>query len=272
MANPISSQVWTKEAMAAYMQETLQTALVASAIADFKMGVKTIENPYPSNVSTTVNSPMTGAYTPADVGTNDESLVVATEAITSFHVRDFERVFADYDLGKTYLDLAVADLKEKIDAALLLELSNAATSEVTVTGGFTKTNILDKLAEANQYFQGYAQSLNGTFVVMDAADTVALVQAGLAAGFNFADNFLNNGFAGQTPLGHSVYVVRGTLPTDIAIAGVKGVATVGIGDKLITIEEKAVSGKTGIEYAVFTYYAAKLWNNAKPLIVKFDLA
>jgi len=272
MANTIADQVWTTEAMASDMQATLQSMLHAKRIANFKMGVKTIENPYPTDVTATVNSPMTGSYTAADVVTNDDSLVVDTEAIVPFHVRDFEKVFADYDLAKTYLDLASEELRAKIDGALYTELAAGAANTVTVTGGFTKANILDSIAEATQYFAGYSKAINGTFIAVTPAHITLLSQAGAVTGFNYSDATLNNGTSeGQNIFGMEIYVSR-ELPATTALAGVKGVATVGIGESLVSVEKKAVDGKTGMQYVSIAYYEAKLWNNAKPLIVKFALA
>lgn len=272
MANTIAPQVWTEESMASYMQDTLQSMLHAGRIADFKMGVKTIENPYPTDVTATVNSPMTGSYVAGDIVTNDDELVVDTEAIVPFHVRDFERVFSDYDLAKTYLDLASEELRSKIDGALYTELSAGAGNTVTIAGGFTKLNILDSIAESTQYFAGYSKSINGQFIAITPAHLTLLVQAGAVSGFNYADAVLTNGTnEGSNVFGLEIYVSR-ELPADTAIAGVKGVSTVGIGEAMVSVEKKAVDGRTGMQYVSIAYYEAKLWNNAKPLIVKYDLA
>lgn len=270
MANTISEFTWTHEKLSEYMQDFLRSMLVAAVISDFKEGVKYIENPYGSTATVTTNSPMKGAYTPADFTTTDDELLVDTEEIYSVHIRDFEKVFSDFDLGLDQAQRAAQALKEKVDAALLSELATNAGNTVTVAGGFTSANVISSVAEASQYFVGYSNTLAGTYMVIDSTSVPAFIVAGASNGFSFADSVLNNGFY-TSFMGHDIYVVRGLLPTDTAIAGVKGASTTGTGGA-IKIEEKMVSGKTGVEMAFIMYHTSKLWTNNEDLVVKFDLA
>lgn len=269
MANTISTFTWSREKKSAVMQEFLRSMLVAREISEFREGVKYIDNPYSTVGTLTTNSPMTGDYTVPDITTTDDQLLVNKEAIYAFHIRDFESVFADYDLGMDQLRKAAYKLAEDIDKDLFTELSTNATNTVTQSGGFTAATVIPKLAEVSQYFLGYDNAVNGTYVVIDADQTPAFIEAGAGNGFSFADAVLNNGIFGSF-MGHDVYVVRGTLPTNVAIAGVKKASTTGIGGA-IKIEEKAVTGKTGMEFAAIEYHTSKLWNNNEDLVVNIDL-
>jgi len=272
MANTISTTTWTHEAKESTLQMNLESMVVAKRISEFKSGVKTIENPYTDAVAVTLNTPMTGAYTPADITTVDDSLTVTDEAIYPFHIRNFEEVFSNFDLGAKHLSIASSKLAQEIDKDLFVRLAAGASNTITVTGGFTAANVIASVAGLSQYLAGYENSLNGSYLIVDADQMPAFVEAGALNGFTFADSVLNNGWTGKDFMGHELYVVRGTLPTDVAIAGIKGASTTGTGVQGVTLEEKGVSGKTGMEYAAYVYFKSALWNNAEDLVVTFDLA
>lgn len=272
--NTISTTTWTHEAKERTLQENLESMVVAKRISEFKTGVKTIENPYTDAAAVTVNTPMSGDYTPADVTTVDDSLTVTDEAIYSFHIRNFEEVFSNFDLGAKHLSLAASKLAQKIDEDLFAQLDAAATgaNRIAVAGGFTAANLHSEVAKLSSFLSGYENSLNGSYLIIDASQTPAFEEAGVLSGFNSSDAFLSNGFTDKNLMGHEIYVVRGTLPANVAIAGVKGISTTGTGTSGVTIEEKGVSGKTGMEYAAYVYYKSAVWNNNKDLVVAYDLA
>ena len=270
MANTISRYTWTREAKAATMQDFLRSMLVAKEISDFKEGVKYIDNPYSSDAAVTTNTPMTGAYTVSDITTTDDQLLVNTEEIYSYHIADFEKVFSDFDLGSDQLRRGAYALAKKVDTALLTELSANAGNTVAVAGGFAVATVPAKIAEISSHFLGY-DAVYGHYLVIDNTQTAAFIEAGATNGFSFADATLNNGMFGRI-MGVDIYVVRaGVLPAGTAVAGVKRASTTGIGGA-IKIEEKAVSGKTGMEFAAISYHTSKLWENNKPLVVNVNLA
>jgi hypothetical protein len=267
----LSNFTWTHAKKAAVMQEYLESMTVAREISDFKVGDKFIHNPFPTPGAVTVNSPMTGTYTPATLTTTDDTLEVNREAIYSTHLFDFETKFADYDLAMEVLKLASAKLVEDMDKELFAILSAGAANTVTVSGGFTATNVISSVAEAIGHVSGFANVMNGLYIVIDNTQMPAFVTMGATNGFSFADAVLSNGLSGQV-MGADLYIVRaGQLPTDVGILGVKKASTTGtIGS--IVIEEKMVSGKTGTEFVAINYSRSALWNNNKDLVVKFDLA
>ena len=272
MANTISSTTFTHEAKENVLQMNLESMTVAKRISEFKSGVKVIENPYTDAVAVTLNTPMTGGYTPADITTVDDSLTVTDEAIYSFHIRNFEEVFSDFDLGSKHLSIASSKLAQAIDKDLFVQLAAGASNTITVTGGFTAANVIEEVSKLSAFLAGYENSLNGSYLIIDADQMPAFVEAGALSGFNSADSFLNNGFTGKDYMGHEIYVVRGTLTATTALAGIKGASTTGTGVQGVTLEEKGVSGKTGMEYAAYVYFKSALWHNAEDLVVKYDLA
>lgn len=270
--NTISTTTWSHEAKETTLQRNLESMVVAGRISEFKTGVKTIENPYTDAVAVTLNAPMTGGYTPADITTVDDSLTVTDEAIYPFHIRNFEEVFSDFDLGAKHLSIASAKLAQEIDKDLFVQLDAGAANTIAVAGGFTAANVIGEVAKLSQHIAGYENALNGSYLVIDASQMPAFVEAGALNGFTFSDSVLNNGFTGKDFMGHELYVVRGTLPTDVAIAGIKGASTTGTGVRGVTLEEKGVSGKTGMEYAAYVYFKSAVWEQGKALVVKYDLA
>lgn len=267
----LSTYTWTHAKKASIMQEYLESMTVARAISDFVVGKKYIHNPFPTPGAVTVNSPMTGLYTPVTLTTTDDSLEVNREAIYNTHLFDFETTFADYNLANEVLKLASAKLAEDMDRELLAILAAGAGTTINVSGGFTKVNAFDSIASAVGVLSGYTQSMNGLYIVIDNTQVPAFISAGATAGFTFADAVLNNGLMGNI-MGFDIYTVRaGQLPANTAIAGIKKASTTGTGGA-IKIEEKQVSGKTGTEFAAINYSRSALWNNNQPLVVKFDFA
>lgn len=271
MANTINAEFfWTHDKQSEYMQDFLRSMLVAAEISEFKEGAKYIENPYTSTATVTTNSPMAGTYSVQNITITDDELLVNTEEIYPIHIMDFEKVFADFDLGLDQLRKASYELAKKVDQALLSELATNAGNTVTVAGGFTTANVFNKMAEVSSTLLGY-DGIDGYYLVIDNTQTQAFIEAGAGNGFSFADSTLKNGMFAQL-FGFDIYVVRaGILPADTAVAGVKKASTTGTGGS-IKIEEKRVSGKTGMEIAYIMYHTSKLWNNAEDLVVKIDLA
>lgn len=271
MANTHNAEFfWSHEAQSDTMQDFLRSMLVAGKISEFKEGVKYIENPYASDATVTTNSPMAGTYSVSDITITDDELLVNTEEIYPIHIMDYEKVFGDFDLGLDQLRRASYQLAKKVDTALLTELATNAGNTVTVAGGFASGTVISKMAEVSGVLAGY-DSVEGLYLVIDNTQVQAFVEAGAGNGFSFSDSTLNNGLFAKL-FGFEIYVVRaGVLPANTAIAGVKKASTTGTGGS-IKIEEKGVTGKTGMEIAYIMYHTSKLWNNNEDLVVKLDLA
>lgn len=266
----LSDTTFSIRKKSAIMQAYLQSMVVAREISDFQDGVKFLTNPYETLGSVEVNSPMTGTYTVSNLTTTDDTLEVNREAIYNKHIFDFESRFAQYNLAMEFLKGATSKLVEAIDTQLFSELNTNAGNTVAVGGAFTSNNVIPSLAEASGYLAGYSESMNGLFLVIGNSSLPAFQEMGATNGFSFADSVLRNGLAGQI-MGFDLYVVRdGQLPANSALAGIKRVFSTGTNGG-IQIEEKHVSGKTGKEFAAYTYYNSKVWNNSTPLVVNFTL-
>lgn len=265
----LSTYTWTHAKKASVMQEYLESMTVAGAISDFVVGKKFIHNPFPVPGALTTNSPMAGTYVVANFNSTDDTLEVNRESIYNTHFFDFETRFADYDIALETLKIASAKLAEDMDRELFAILEAGAGNTVPVAGGFTAGNVIASVSQALGFVSGYANVTNGLYLVIDNLQLPAFVQMGATNGFSFADAVLMNGLGG-TLMGADLYVVRaGQLPADTALFGVKKASTTGIGGA-IHIEEKQVSGKTGMEFVAVNYSRSALWNNNQPLVVKFD--
>lgn len=271
MANTISTFTWTHEKESAFLQEFFESQVFAKQISRFKTGIKVLENPYMEEPVTTVSSPITNLYTPQDLVTVDENLTVNKESKAAAHILDYEERFSDYNLGAEFLMKIAKKHAIDVDKDLALELATNAGNTITVGGPFTSTNIIDMIALADGYLSGYAEAMNGTYLWIDSTSMPAFTVTGALNGFSFADSVLKNGYTGKNFMGHEIYVSRGTLPADTALAGIKKVSSTGTGGD-VHIERKGVSGKFGIEYATVMYYTSKLWTNSEDLVIKYDLA
>ena len=161
---------------------------------------------------------------------------------------------------------------EKIDAYVISTYDTNAGESLTISGGFTSANVISNLGAILGKLSGYAQAYKGIYLVIADTDVSAFVQAQVANGFNYADRAIKNGLVGNY-MTIDIHVVRSAqFPTNKRIAGVKGMNTYAIAEGRIKYEEKAVSGKTGMEVAVFAYCGAKVWNNWANLTISINVA
>lgn len=269
--NTLSDFTWTIEKESAFLQEYFESMVFAQRISRFKSGIKVLENPYMTEPTTTVSTPITNTYTVATLETTDEDLTVSKESKAATHIFNYEKQFADYNLGSEFLQKVAKKHAIDVDKDLATELATNAGNTVTVGGAFTASNIISEVAKADAYLTGYANSLAGTYFWIDASQMPALTEVGALNGFKVADSVLMNGYTGKDFMGHEVYVSRGTLPADTALIGIKGASSTGTGEG-IHVERKGVTGKFGIEYASVVYFNSKLWTNAEDLVVKYDLS
>jgi hypothetical protein len=271
MANTISNRTYRDKYRSAMFQEILRSAVVAADIAEVdRSGAKFIDNPY-TNAPVVTNSAITGLYTVSEFTTTDDRLTVEREFKFSEHIFDFEESLTRFDVFANRTKEAAFAIANDIDKYVLDIFVTGAGENVSVAGGFTTSNVIPALASIRAKVAGYAQAHNGVFLVMEAADTAAFIQTQALNGFSMADSALKNGFIGSY-VGVDLYVVRdGVLPTNHRLAGVKKVMTYAepVGIKM---EEKMVSGKTGIEFVAYGYVGAKVWNNHKNLLIDVDLS
>jgi len=284
MANTIASRVYRDKYRSATLDTLLRGAMVSESItAVDRSNNKRIQSPYSSTPTIEVRA-LAGTYTPADFTTTDDTLTVTDEFIVGEHIMDFQESLTQFDLFAARTEQMAFNVAKKIDEFVLNNLCEDGTGTYTTpAGGFTTAaNVNEIFANINAQVDGYADSYNGKFVVLENTDMVGLYQAGASNGFTFSDNVLNNGKVGQW-MGVDIYVVRTGTFTDATVgtitwtnaghrvAGVKNVATTALPGGIKT-EEKMVSGKTGMEVATYGYVGFKLWAPKVTLVIDITLA
>lgn len=243
-----------------------------------------IQSPYGTASTVTVQA-LTGTYLVADFTTTDDTLTVTDEFIVGEHIMDFQDSLSNFDLFASRTEQTAYDVAAKIDNYVINNLCEDGTGTYTTpTGGFTTAaNVNEIFANLVSKVAGYTEAYYGNmFVVLENTDMVGVIQAGATNGFNNADAVLNNGKVGQW-MGVDIYVVRSGAYTDATVGtktwtnaghrvfGVKGVSTYAQPGGIKT-EEKAVSGKTGMEIATYGYVGFKLWTPKLGLIVDITLS
>jgi len=284
MANTIASRVYRDKYRSATLDTLLRGAMVSESItAVDRSNNLRIQSPY-SSTPTVVVQALAGTYSPADFTTTDDVLTVTDEFIVAEHIHDFQESLTQFDLFAARTEQMAFNVAKKIDEFVLNNLcENGTGTYTTPAGGFaTAANVNEIFANINSQVDGYSDSYNGKFVVLENTDMVGLYQAGATNGFTFADNVLNNGKVGQW-MGVDIYVVRTGTFTDATVgtvtwtnaghrvAGVKNVATTALPGGIKT-EEKMVSGKTGMEVATYGYVGVKLWAPKVTLVIDITLA
>ncbi len=279
MANTFGTSTTSKALRDKYrlaqLDQALRNALVAEEVCIVdRSDLKTISNPYITAVATVIQA-VAGTYSPAALTTTDEQLTVTDEAIASTHIFDFEAVTANFDLFYEANRAITNSLVQAVDKWVINSLCEDGTGTLnTPVGGFTTpANFLAILAGIQAKVAGYADALNGTYVIVENSDLVGILQSQAAQGFNFADRALNNGLLTQM-LGVDIYVVRDGTFVDAAttsasgsktwtnaghrVGGVKKVTTYA-SPRGVHFEEKGVTGKTGMEVAGIAYIGFKVW-------------
>lgn len=282
--NTVSSRGWRDKYYKATMQQVLRNALVAEAICEVDRSDNyRIQNPY-SNQPTAAIQALTGTYSVSAWTQTDDTLTVTDEVIYGEHIFDFERLLNNYDLFANRVDEMAYAIATGIDKFVLNNLCEDATGTYTTpAGGFTTAaNINTIMANLLSKTAGYANQFSDHFLVIENTDLVGFVQAQATNGFAFADRALNNGFIGQY-MGVDIYVVRTGTFVDETIGtttvtnsghrvfGVKRVSTYAT-PRDMKVEEKMVTGKTGVEIAVYGYVGFKLWAQHTGLVVDITLA
>lgn len=249
----------------------LRKALVAEKICEVdRTGMKTLQNPYSSQPTATVQV-ISGNYTIGTYQTTDDTLTVSQEVIYAEQVYDFETTLTRFDLFANRTNEQNFAVAYAIDKYVLNELvKNAGDTFVTASGGFqTAANLSTILANLISKVSGYSELFNGMYLVIENTDLVGIIAQEVVLGFNFADMALKNGWVNNI-LGVDIYVVRtGTFQTYSAgsnsfqnqskrLFGVKKTTTYAE-PQGIKYEEKGVSGKTGKEVVTYGYIGAKVW-------------
>lgn len=268
--------------------QALRNAVVAEEICMVdRSDLKTISSPYITAMSTVVQA-VVGTYTPANITTTDDTLTVADEFIVSGQIKGFEKIISNFDLFYAANTAMTNSVVTAIDKWVLNELAAGATGAYTTpAGGFTtSSNIVTIISNIIAKTAGYADALNGLYVVVENTDLTGIVQAQTSIGFQYADKAATNGLVGSM-LGVDIYVVRsGTFVTAATtsasgsktwtnngcrVAGVKKVATYAF-PRGLQFEEKGVTGVTGMEVVCYGLVGFKQWTPTAALTIKITLA
>lgn len=283
MPNTISTKTYRDKYRLANLDTLLRAALVAEKICSVdRSGVKTIQNPYGSQPTTTIQA-IAGTYSVATYTTTDDTLTVADEFIVAEQVFDFEQTLTNFDLFANRTDEQAYSVATAIDGFVINALTLGATGTYsTPTGGFTTasnvnvimSNLISKVA-------GYADTYKGLFLVIENTDIPGFIQAQATNGFSFADAALNNGWMASY-MGVDIFVVRtGTFVSATQgtktfanashrLFGVKNVTTYAA-PQGVMFDEKGVSGKTGKEVVTYGYIGVKVWATKAALLVNITL-
>lgn len=262
----------------------LRNALVTEKICDVdNSDFKRIQNPYGSQPTATVQA-VAGTYSVTAWTVTDDALTVTDEVIYGEHIFAHEEFFASMDIAASRLDNMMYAVAFGVDKFVLNNLCEDATGTYTTpAGGFTTAlNINEIVANLSSKVMGYSDTYKGLFLVIENTDVVGFMQAQLTNGFSYADAALKNGFMTNYG-GIDIYVVRtgtfvsATIGTTTVtnsghrVFGVKGVATYA-SPRGMQYEEKAVTGKTGKEIAVYALIGFKLWAQKAGLVVDITIA
>jgi len=272
LANTISTKTYRDKYRLANLDKILRAALVAEKIAIVdRSGLKTLQSPYGSQ-PTTVVSALTGTYAVAAYTTTDSTLTVADEFKVAEQVYDFEQTLGNFDLFANRADEQAYSVATAIDSFVLNSFAGASgvSTYTTPVGGFTTAaNLNVIMSNLISKVSGYSEVYKGMYLVLENTDITGVIQAQATNGFSFADSALNNGFL-TSYMGVDIYVVRtGTFVTATVgtqsftnsgkrLFGVKNTATYAA-PQGIKIEEKMVSGSTGMEIVTYGYIGAKVW-------------
>jgi hypothetical protein len=288
MANTLSTKTLRDKYRAAQIEQALRKAVVAEKVCIVDSSdLKTISSPYITAVSVTAQA-VVGTYSPAAITTTDDTLTVTDEFIAATHIFHFETATSNFDLFYAANVAMTNALVEAVDKWVLNELcENGTGAYTTPAGGFTtSTNVITILTNIIAKTAGYADALNGLYVVVENTDLTGIITAQTASGFNFADRALNNGLIGNM-MGVDIFVVRSGTFVDATttsasgsktwtnanhrVGGVKKVATYAR-PRWMTFEEKGVTGKTGMEVAGICYAGFKQWTPRADLTIDITLA
>lgn len=264
-------------------QQILKRSLVANAICDISQsGEKYIANPYSSNVTAVVQA-LAGTYSVSAFTTTEDTLTVADEFIYGEHVFDFEETHVRMDLMADRMEKISYAIKAAMDIWAVNELCESGTGTYSTPAGAltTPANWPVVIANLNAKLAGYSTyTSNGFYFVIEAGDTVGLMQYQFGSGFSYADASLNNGLIGHIG-GFDIYVVLDSTFVDAAATSVSGTKTwTNSGHRVAGVkrtatwsnlparwEEKGVTAKTGKEVVGYSYGGLRVWNNAAALTI-----
>lgn len=283
MSNTIANKVYRDKYRSAVLDSLLSRALISEAVFEKDTsGLKTINNPYGSQPTSTVQA-IAGTYNVAEYTTHDDALTVTDEIVVAEHVYDFEETLTNFDLfTNRTMEQAMSVARDADKYALNVILDGAGEAYSTPAGGFTTAaNTKTIFSKLISKVSGYADNYRGYFIVLENSDISGVIESQLGSGFSYADSALRNGFL-TNYAGVEIYVTRDdTYVTDTIgtktvtndghrLFGVKKIATFCMPGGF-KFEEKGVTGKTGMEVVTYSYIGAKAWKTKEDLLVDITI-
>ena len=285
--NSLSTKTLRDKYRAAQIQQALKNNVVAEKICIVdRTDAKTISSPYISAMTTVVQA-VAGTYTPANITTTDDTLTVADEFIVSGQIKGFEKILSNFDLFYAANQAMVNSLTVAIDKWVLNCLCDEGTGTYdTPAGGFsTAANVVEIISQIIGKTAGYADAMNGLYVVVENTDVPGIVTQQMNTGFRYADDAATNGLLGSIGA-VEIYVVRtGTFVTAATttvsgtktwtnaghrVAGVKKVSTYAF-PRGLQFEEKGVTGMTGMEVVAYGLVGFKQWTPTAGLTIDITI-
>lgn len=286
--NSLSSKTLRDKYRAAQIMQALRNQVVGEEVCMVdRSDLKTISSPYVTAMSTVVQA-VVGTYTPANITTTDDTLTVADEFIVSGQIKGFEKITSNFDLFFAANQAMTNSVVTAIDKFVVNNLAQDGTGTYTTpAGGFTTSaNVITIISNIISKTAGYADAMNGLYVIVENTDLVGIIPAMATSGFRYADDVLSNGRYGSI-LGVDIYVVRsGTFANETTsttsgtktwtnsgkrVGGVKKVATYAF-PRGLQFEEKGVTGVTGMEVVCYGLVGFKQWTPTASLTIKITLA
>lgn len=286
--NSLSTKTYRDKYRAAQIQQALRNAVVAEKVCIVdRTDAKTISSPYITAMSTVVQG-VVGTYSPANITTTDDTLTVADEFIVAGQIKGFEDILSNFDLFFAANTAMTNSVVTAIDKWVVNNLCEDGTGAYTTpAGGFTTSaNVATILANIISKCSGYADAMNGFYVIVENTDLTGIIPAQTSQGFSYADAALNNGFV-TSMLGVDIYVVRsGTFVNETTstasgtktwtnsghrVGGVKNVSTYAF-PRGLRFEEKGVTGVTGMEVVCYGLVGFKQWTPTAALTIDITLA
>lgn len=267
--------------------QALKNAVVAEKVCMVdRSDLKTISSPYVTALSTVVQA-VAGTYTPATLTTTDDTLTVADEFVVATHVMGFEKITSNFDLFFTANTAMVNSVVVAVDKWVINNLCEDGTGTYsTPAGGFTTAaNVSTILANIIAKTAGFADALNGLYVIVENTDITGIVQSQVSIGFTYADKAATNGLLGSM-MGVDIYVVRSGTFVDETTSGTSGTKTwTNLGHRVggvknvstyafprgLQFEEKGVTGKTGMEVVVYGLVGFKQWTPTAALTIDITI-
>jgi hypothetical protein len=286
--NSLSTKTMRDKYREAQIMQALRNEVVAEHVCLVdRTDAKTISSPYITAMSTVVQA-VVGTYTPANITTTDDTLTVADEFIVSGQIKGFEKILSNFDLFFAANQAMTNSVVTAIDKWVLNNLCEDGTGAYTTpAGGFTtSSNVITIISNIISKTAGYADAMNGLYVVVENTDLTGILPAMASSGFRYADDMLTNGRYGNL-MGVDIYVVRsGTFADETTstvsgtktwtnsghrVGGVKKVSTYAF-PRGLQFEEKGVTGVTGMEVVCYGLVGFKQWTPMAGLTIDITLA